>query len=320
MIMPAATSPDFAHLMPPAVPDHPRLLVVEDDPTSLRLIASVLKNDYTLVFATTGQDALALAAEGPELILLDYHLPDIDGLRVCRRLSTDPLTAAIPVIFVTRNQDVELEVQCLDAGAMDFVTKPYSAAVVRRRVATHVALKRKTDLLAQLAQRDGLTGAANRRTFDDMLAKEWARALRNQTPLSLIMIDADHFKAINDGFGHQTGDQCLRGLAQVATSQLKRPADLFARYGGEEFALLLPDTDTEGAEELAEAIRAEIEASFARAAEERGAGPRLTASLGCATLIPSQDLSAEGLVRLADRNLYLAKAGGRNRVEPARAT
>jgi len=302
--------------MPPAVPDHPRLLVVEDDPTSLRLIASVLKNDYTLVFATTGQDALALAAEGPELILLDYHLPDIDGLRVCRRLSTDPLTAAIPVIFVTRNQDVELEVQCLDAGAMDFVTKPYSAAVVRRRVATHVALKRKTDLLVRLAQYDGLTGVANRRTFDQHLGKEWRRAQRSQTPLSLIMIDADHFKDINDTWGHQIGDQCLRDIAQCAASRLKRPADLLARYGGEEFVLLLPQTDAAGAGQLAEAIRVGVEAAFARAAE-RGTGPRLTVSLGCATLIPSDQDQAETLLRVADQNLYQAKASGRNRVEPA---
>ena len=221
------------------------------------------------------------------------------------------------MIFVTANQDPVLEAAGLEAGAVDFVTKPYSAAVLRARVRTHIALKRKTDLLAQLAQCDGLTGVANRRSFDQHLDKEWRRAQRNQTPLSVIMIDADYFKDINDRLGHQMGDDCLRGIAQCAASQLKRPGDLLARYGGEEFVVLLPETPAEGAVQLAEAIRVAVEQDFARSAAEGGVGPHLTVSLGCATLIPSSDDTAEVLLRAADQNLYLAKGAGRNRVEPA---
>ena len=311
-----ADSLDLTHPLAVDAPDHPRLLLVDDDPVSLRLAASLLEADYTLLVTTRGRDALELAAEGPELILLDHHLPDIDGLEVCRRLKDDPVSAAIPVIFVTSNQDPVLEAAGLEAGAVDFVTKPYSAAVLRARVRTHIALKRKTDQLTQLAQRDGLTGVANRRTFDQHFEKEWRLAQRHLTPLSLVMIDADHFKAVNDSFGHQVGDQCLRGIAQCVAALLKRPADLLARYGGEEFVLLLPRTDAEGASRLAEAIRAEIETSFARTADARGEGPRLTASLGCATRTPSAYDAPETLLRLADRNLYRAKVGGRNRVEP----
>ncbi|MFE8031885.1 diguanylate cyclase [Thiohalocapsa marina] len=312
-----ADSQDFAHPVAVDAPDHPRLLLVDDDPTSLRLAASILDADYTLLVATAGRDALELAAEGPELILLDHHLPDIDGLEVCRRLKADPASAEIPVIFVTGNQDPVLEAAGLEAGAVDFVTKPYSAAVLRARVCTHVALKRKSDLLTALAQRDSLTGVANRRTFDQHLEKEWRLARRQQTPLSLVMIDADHFKAVNDTFGHPVGDQCLRGIAQCASAHLKRPADLLARYGGEEFVLLLPQTDAAGAAHLAEAIRSAIETRFARAADAHGEGPRLTASFGCATQTPSAQDTPETLLKLADRNLYQAKAGGRNRVEPA---
>lgn len=299
-----------------ATPGRPRLLLVDDDPTSLRLAAGILDADYVLRVATCGGDALALTADGPELILLDHHLPDIDGLEVCRRLKADPRSADTPVIFITGNQDPVLEAAALEAGAVDFVTKPYSTAVLRARVRTHIALKRKTDLLAQLAWHDGLTGVANRRTFDQRLQMAWRLAQRHQTPLSLVMIDADHFKAVNDDFGHQAGDQCLRDIARCIATQLKRPGDLLARYGGEEFVLLLPQTDAAGASHLAEAIRAAVEGTFARAADAGGGAPRLTVSCGCATWTPAVDDAPEHLLRLADRNLYRAKAAGRNRVEP----
>ncbi len=130
------------------------------------------------------------------------------------------------------------------------------------------------------------------------------------------MIDADHFKAVNDDFGHQAGDQCLRDIARCIATQLKRPGDLLARYGGEEFVLLLPQTDAAGASHLAEAIRVAVEGAFARAADAGGGAPRLTVSGGCATRTPAVGDAPEVLLQLADRNLYRAKAAGRNRVEP----
>lgn len=135
-------------------------------------------------------------------------LPDISGIEVCRRLKASTSTAEIPVIFVTAAHDHDLETRGLDAGAVDFVTKPYSAAVLRARVRNHIQLKRKTDLLKQMAQTDGLTGAASRRSFDETLENEWQLARREQTPLSVLLVDIDHFKAVNDQFCHLTGDTC----------------------------------------------------------------------------------------------------------------
>ena len=296
--------------------DRPLVLVVDDDKSSLRLLAGILEErGFEVMFGTRGSDALYVAGDGPDLILLDYELPDMNGLEVCRKLKADPAVAGIPVIFITASQDPLLEAEGLEAGAVDFVTKPYSAAVLSARVNTHIQLKRKTDLLEALAQHDGLTGAANRRYFDDMLQIEWARAKRNQSSISLVMIDIDHFKEINDTYGHQEGDRCLRELAPILERHLKRAGDLAARYGGEEFVLLLPDVSAEGVSRLAELLRSEVETEFARMADERG-GPRLTASFGCATANALLCDSPEDLLRQADRNLYAAKQGGRNRVVP----
>ncbi len=312
--------PDL-HAETTKVPDSTLILVVDDDRTSLRMLAETLEGKgYRVMLGICGQDAIELAGKGPELILLDFNLPDMDGLEVCRRLKADPAISNIPVIFITANHDPVLEARVLDAGAVDFVAKPYSVAVLRARINTHLMLKRNTDLLLSLANRDGLTGVANRRFFDEFLKKEWARAQRNQHPLSLILLDIDHFKSINDTFGHQEGDRCLRMLVQIVTRHLKRPCDLLARYGGEEFVLMLPETGAEGAITLAETIRTGIAAEFSRSAAEQGTAPRLTASFGCTTVVPSRDSDPEALLHEADQNLYRAKSAGRNRVMPPPAS
>ena len=294
----------------------PRILVVDDDPTSLHLIAEILDGKgFSVTYATNGADALELVEEQPELMLLDLHLPDMDGFEVCRRLKAQPQFAAIPVMFLTANQDPVLEAQGLEVGAVDFVTKPYSAAVLRARTNTHVALARKTQLLERMAFTDGLTGAANRRYFNAQLAAEWARALRNRADLAVVLLDIDHFKSINDTYGHDEGDRCLRELVRLVTPFLRRPADVLARFGGEEFVALLPETSLEGAIHLAEQMRAAVQHGFDGLAAA-GAGPRVTASFGCAACCPTHLDSADELIRHADQHLYAAKAGGRNRVEP----
>ena len=312
-------SPNYAlsHPEAPGESAPPLILVVDDDRSSLRLLAGILgEKGYEIIFGVCGADTFELVGQRPELILLDYHLPDMDGLEVCRRLKADPDTAQIPVIFLTANQDPELEAAGLQSGAVDFVTKPYSAAVLRARVNTHIALNRKTALLEALSHQDGLTRVANRRFFDATLQQEWARGQRNRAELGLVMIDIDHFKAVNDTWGHQEGDDCLRHLVGFVARHLKRPADLLARYGGEEFVLLLPETSLDGAVALAECVRGEIESGFARLADERGTGPRATASFGCASRVPSDEVAPGDLLLEADRNLYLAKAQGRNQVQP----
>ncbi|MFP4130226.1 MAG: response regulator, partial [Halorhodospira sp.] len=193
-------------------PERPRVLIVDDEPTNIQALARLLKAEYHTQVATGGDKALALAAgePQPDLILLDVVMPEPDGHEVCRRLKADPRTQDIPVIFVTGRAGAEDEERGLELGAVDYIAKPFTPAITRHRVRTHVELKRKTDALERLAQRDGLTDLPNRRQLDRQLHEEWARAQRGGTALSVAMMDIDHFKAYNDHYGHGAGDTCLR--------------------------------------------------------------------------------------------------------------
>jgi len=174
------------------------------------------------------------------------------------------------------------------------------------------------EALHTLASQDGLTGTANRRSFDSALAAEWNRALRDQTSLALLLIDVDFFKAYNDGYGHQAGDECLRKVARAIAAQPYRPADTVARYGGEEFAVILPATGPGGALEVGERIRSAVQ-DLAVPHAGSAAWGGVTVSIGVAAAIPSPDEAAASLVSRADQALYAAKRNGRNRVEAAEA-
>lgn len=176
--------------------------------------------------------------------------------------------------------------------------------------------KRAETALKTLAASDGLTGLANRRSFDQTLAMEWSRARRTKKPLSLLFADVDHFKLYNDLHGHQKGDECLRAVAAVIGENTFRPADLSARYGGEEFATIMPETDQEGACKVAERLR-DVVAGLRLTHGAPGVGPLVTLSIGIATQIPGEDVCAEWLLRQADQALYAAKHSGRNRVVSA---
>ena len=172
------------------------------------------------------------------------------------------------------------------------------------------------EILRQASAIDGLTGLANRQSFEEFMEREWRRAIRDQRPLSLIMADIDHFKAFNDNFGHQGGDDCLKKVAAVIAEEAKRPADLAARYGGEEFMTVLPDTDLKGAIEIAERMRASVEALAVPHAYSSTAGS-VTISIGVATMIPQRGMHSSSLIRLVDTALYSAKHAGRNIVRTA---
>ena len=180
----------------------PRLLVVDDQPINIQVLHQLFATDCQVFMATSGEQALKVCRENPpDLVLLDVVMPGMDGFEVCRRLKADELTRGIPVIFVTANDDAEQETLGLDAGAVDFIAKPLNAKVVRARVKTHLALKFQSDLLHELVYLDGLTGVYNRRHFDQQLAQEWARFERTGSPLTIILIDVDHFKQYNDQYG-----------------------------------------------------------------------------------------------------------------------
>ncbi len=292
----------------------PKLLIVDDQPINIQILNQAFSGEFHVFIASSGAKALAICAtQAPDLVLLDVMMPEMDGYEVCTRLKANPLTADIPVIFVTAHTDDASEEHGLEVGAVDFISKPINIKIVRARVKAHIALKRQSDVLRNFAFIDGLTGVRNRRYFDEHLAIEVARAKRSKLPISLIMIDVDFFKRFNDCYGHQAGDDCLRRLASLFQSCLKRPADFVARYGGEEFVCLLPDTNIQGALTLAEIIR---EAALACHIEhgESSVSRWVTLSLGVGAMSPDCSKTSIDFVGLADANLYLAKNRGRNRV------
>ena len=296
------------------IESRPKILVVDDIPSNVHVLSRILKDDYDIYFATDGMKALDLVqARLPDLVLLDIMMPGMDGYEVCRRIKTDPTTRDIPVIFISAKSEVEDETYGLEVGAIDFITKPISPPIVKARVRNHLLLKRQADLLRALSFIDGLTGIANRRRFDEALLREWRRCARSHLPLSLVMLDVDHFKAYNDHYGHQAGDECLRAVATLLDEQMKRPGDLVARYGGEEFICLLPETDVDGATRVAERLREAVAGQQLPHALSP-VGGYVTISLGVASAMPLGEAPPDGLTQLADRLLYEAKRAGRNRV------
>lgn len=289
-----------------------RVLIVDDQITNIQLLKHILQPMVDVFMARDGLQAIALCGQvRPDLILLDIIMPGIDGIEVCKRLKADPATRDIPVIFVTGRDSGEDEAEGLDAGAADFITKPFRAPAVLARVRNHLLFKAQTDLLRQMAFIDGLTGVSNRRRFDETLDVEWGRARRNGEPLALVMIDVDHFKLYNDSFGHQAGDDCLRQIAVAMRRCLRRPGDLLARYGGEEFICLLPGTDIDGARIVADALGDAVKALALKAAPA-ASHEQVTISRGVAATIVSDDDGSTALKQAADAALYRAKHSGRN--------
>ncbi len=301
-----------------APPPLPKVLVVEDNDLERQMIRQRLRLDRVELFeAAAGLAALEVARTAlPDLILLDLQLPDISGFEVINLLKEDPATRSIPVIFVSATGAVDAKVRALDLGAIDFVTKPFDPAELRARLRVAFRLKFQQDLLEKRAHLDALTGLANRLAMRERLDAEWSACRRRGTPLSILILDVDHFKRINDRFGHAAGDEALRRVSE-ALRAVARGSDLVARFGGEEFVLVAPDCDKLGALGLAERAREQVEAL--RLAFD-AAVHALTASVGAATaaaeLSPDQP-SPEGpdaLLGRADRALYEAKASGRNAV------
>jgi diguanylate cyclase (GGDEF)-like protein len=299
--------------MSPSSNARQRILIVDDAMTNIVSLEEVLRGDYEVLYATGSEQGLEMCkALQPDLVLLDVVMPGIDGFEVCARLKSDPETRDIPIVFVTARSDIADETRGLDAGAIDFITKPFSPPIVRARVRNHLELARQRDLLSMHAFVDGLTGVANRRKFEEALDAEWRRCARQDTPLGLIMADVDLFKLYNDNYGHQAGDACLKGVAGALAQNLNRGGDLIARYGGEEFVCLLPETDLEGVRATAARLVAAV-SELAIPHLKSSVARNVTVSLGGTAAIPHPDLMAPDLVRSADNLLFRAKKEGRNR-------
>jgi diguanylate cyclase (GGDEF)-like protein len=305
------------------------ILVVDDDPGAVQLLARILEGLGRLRFATNGTDAVRLARElAPDLILLDAEMPGMSGFKVFDALRAIPDLADVPVIFVTSHAESAFEVCALEMGASDFIAKPVNPPLVKARVQTHLRIKHLTDELRLTAATDSLTGIANRRHFDEAMEREWKRSRRHGEPLSLLLVDVDHFKLYNDRYGHAQGDVCLREVARVLQGAARRTTDLVARCGGEEFAVLLPNTERMGAQNVARRILGAP--SLRRVRHEASpTADHLTVSIGVscydelsADWIGSRDVrqlrsdvanrcSSTDLLLAADRALYGAKRAGR---------
>jgi two-component system chemotaxis response regulator CheY len=286
-----------------------KVLVVDDAHEIVELLAAELgQRGHEVSAARDGCQALEMAAaDRPDVILLDVRMPGMDGIEVCRHLKADDDLRMVPIILVTANdRDADL-VDGLDAGADDYVVKPFNSHVLAARIRAALRIKRLEDLLVEQAQIDPLTGLRNRRALTERLQQEWARVQRHGQRLALVMVDVDHFKRVNDAYGHFVGDRLLQEISRTIAGQCRK-TDLPARYGGEEFAIVVPDETTSGAAHLAERCRREIEAIRLPLVATLTA----TASFGVADAIDLPSL--EALLGRADEALYAAKRAGRDRV------
>jgi len=302
-------------------PKTPRLLVADDEPSILDLLRRRLEALGCEVTALPGGAQVLKTAreQHPDLILLDVMMPDLDGFTTCQQLKEDPETRDIPVVLLTARSEVESRIKGLEIGAHDYIPKPFDATelVARVRAALRVKtlqdeLKTANKMLEQLASNDALTDLPNRRTFDEQFFLEVERARRNGLTLSVIMIDLDHFKQINDTHGHQVGDEALRQIGRILIGR-PRKTDLVARYGGEEFVWVLPGSGPEAAIEVAEWLRKAV----GEVAVETSQGQlALTLSAGVSTYEPANQgpVAATALIEAADAALRDAKSAGRNRV------
>jgi len=295
-----------------------RILVAEDSLVVRAVVREQLEDQgYDVVEAEDGEAALAQAfASRPDAILLDIEMPGMNGYEVLTRLKTDPDLADIPIVFLTGHTSTADMVEGLRAGAHDYLKKPFEPAELMARIAGAVRIKRLQDELRlrnaeldQLSRIDALTGLHNRRHIDEILEKAGAAAVRHSQPLSVLILDIDHFKHVNDTYGHPGGDVVLVEFAR-RLRQAARANDVVGRWGGEEFVLISPQTDRDGAIALGERARADIADEAVQVGDERVA---VTVSVGCASGVEP----VATLVAKADAALYRSKAGGRNRVTAA---
>jgi len=291
-----------------------KILIIEDSKLNQEVLRRILENDYIIEIVQNGIEALEkIQAEHTDLILLDLILPGMDGIDVLIELKKNELTSSIPVIIITGRSNPEDEVKGLTLGAVDYITKPFHEIVVKARVKTQERILTQMRIIEYYGFIDTLTNIPSRRLFDQYMIREWNRAKREKIPLSLIMIDVDHFKMYNDTHGHPQGDAALQHIASTITSSLKRSTDIAARWGGEEFAVLLPNTKIDGAVQVAEIIRSNMESAVIPGIDAE-ADYGITISLGVATMLPENDTGISDLILQADKVLYKAKDTGRNKV------
>ncbi len=289
-----------------------KVLVVDDNQTNLALIKVYLEQMGLEVYmAQEAHSGLEIAMEErPDLILLDIMMPVMDGIEMCKRLKADPRTVMIPVIFVTAKDQSQDKISGLKSGAVDYITKPFNPNELKTRINVILQMIELQEKLLDQANTDELTGLANRRHFFKLLEREILQSEIKGTNLTIIMIDVDHFKSINDNYGHLGGDAVLKQMANIIRENIY-PLDVAARYGGEEFVILMPSTPADIAYQAAEKLRRKIETCNWKISADH---IKITASMGVTTMDNNILVSSYDLIKRADNALYMAKREGRNRV------
>ncbi len=304
-----------------------KILIVDDSPTMRAALSRYVERmGHECITAKSGAEGLARFREAaPDMVLLDVLMDDIDGYSVAREIRSAAEAQWLPIIFLSsREEDQDLD-RGIEAGGDDYLVKPVSYVVLyakvramqridemrRRLLRVTSELEAANQALERLSHLDGLTGIANRRYLDTVLASEILRARRARMRLAVCLIDVDHFKAYNDHYGHVMGDQCLARVAKAIAGTVRRAGDFAARYGGEEFAVILPAADTTTARAVASNILYAVRALDIE--HKLSAGGVITVSVGVVSLVPALAMTSDDVLSFADAALYQAKQAGRNR-------
>ncbi|MFC1676924.1 diguanylate cyclase [Planctomycetota bacterium] len=287
-----------------------KILIVDDDQVNLTLLKSLLENMGLAVL--TAQDALTgieiAIDKQPSLIMLDIMMPNIDGFEACKRLKAERKTSSIPIIFLSAKSQKYDIIAGLEIGAVDYITKPFDTGELKARINNVLRNIELEEQILSLANTDALTGLANRRHFFNILEREILRAKIRGRSLSVMMLDIDHFKSVNDTYGHLAGDEIIKQVGKVLMENIY-PLDVAGRYGGEEFIILMPGTSSSRGMEAAEKLRKVIDEFQWKAFNDNIS---ITISIGLANIDANNLLDANDLIEKADAALYTAKRKGRN--------
>ena len=321
--------------------NNPIVLLVDDQLMVAEGIRRMLmdEDDIEFHYCNDPNEAMKMAEDiKPTIILQDLIMPDIDGYTLVAEYRNNDKTKNIPIIVLSTKENPEDKSKAFEHGANDYLVKLPEQIELIARIRAHskgyltqmqrdsaftalrdlqAELEESNEELKKLSSLDGLTGIANRRRLDEFLQNECLRSARDNTVLSLILIDIDFFKPYNDNYGHLAGDGCLRKVATALSEVINRPADLVARYGGEEFGVILPNTDIEGALNLAETLRKKVN-TLAIPHEYSEAGKCVTISMGVASKVACENSSPTDLIKMADGALYEAKDSGRDQYKLAK--
>jgi len=287
-----------------------KILVVDDSKTNLILLKTYLDHmGLTVLLCEDGKTAIKTAvSQLPDAILLDVMMPDIDGYEVCKKLKGDSRTSSIPIIFISAKSQTSDKIKGLELGATDYITKPFNVGELKARIGAALQIVELQEKLLSLANTDGLTGLANHRYFFDILEREVQQAKIKDKPLAVMMFDIDHFKSVNDTYGHRQGDTVLKEIGQIFQENIY-PLDVAARYGGEEFIILMPETSSEKAYAASERLRQIIDRHQWKILGELIS---VSISVGIVCTDRCNLTSTHELVEKADMALYAAKRRGRN--------